>query len=84
MKWTVTWVASAQNQLADLWVTATDRGAIADASNALDSMLRLNPFGVGESRSNNNRVAYLSPLGITYDVHDEDRIVKVLAVWQID
>ena len=82
MTWTVVWFDSAQDQLAELWMTAADRNALALAANTIDQLLRQDPYAVGESRVGNNRILFASPLGVTYDVSDDDRLATVLAVWR--
>lgn len=82
MIWTVVWLDSAQDHLAHLWIYASDRNPVALAANRIDELLRRDPYAVGESRSGVNRVFLEQPLGISYDVSDEDRLVTVLAVWR--
>lgn len=38
---------------------------------------------VGESRDENSRILTVLPLSVYYDVHDQDRLVAVWAVWQV-
>jgi hypothetical protein len=49
MKYTVVWKPAAEVELADLWISATDRSAIAAAANEIDARLKLAPHTVGES-----------------------------------
>ena len=35
----------------------------------------------GESRSNTLRIMFVPPLGVDFDVQEDDRIVYVLTVW---
>jgi hypothetical protein len=82
MNWTVVWFESAQNHLAELWLQALDREDVATAANTIDARLRRDPFQYSESRSGNNRVMFIPPLGVSFDVSIDDRLVTVLAVWR--
>lgn len=81
MKWTVLWHDDAENGLANLWVTSSDKGAITAAANIIDYRLRRDPLGVGESRADDDRVLFEDPLGVLYVVDSGDRKVTVLRVW---
>jgi len=83
MRFTVVWRPEAERALADLWIGAQDRRAVTDAADAIDALLRTGPAEVGESRVGNIRVLTVSPLSVYYDVHVEDRLVAVWAVWRI-
>lgn len=83
MTYTVMWRPSAERCLAEIWTNAEDRQAITEAANDIDALLRTDPMGVGESRVVNIRILTVSPLTIYYDVHEEDRLVAVWAVWRI-
>jgi hypothetical protein len=82
MTYTVTWLNSAQTQLAQLWVDAQNRQEISDAANYFDSSLRLDPYRESESRIGNQRIQFRTPLGIIFDVSDADCLVTVYAVWK--
>ncbi len=81
MRYTVVWRPIAESRLAELWIESPDRQAIADAADYLDAMLRRDPHSIGESRAANTRVAFQGPLGLLYEIHDDDRTVAVLNVW---
>jgi hypothetical protein len=82
MNFTVTWRPDAEQDLAQLWVDATDKHAVADAADHLDAALRRNPFSVGESRGGDERVAFYGPLGFLFEVFTERQAVVVNAVWR--
>ena len=84
MKFTVTWKADAQDELADLWMRSVDRQAVSDAAQRLERMLGNDPLNVGESRSGVTRLAFDAPLGVMFDVSIDDCLVTVLHVWSID
>ena len=82
MIYTVTWKPSASDDLLESWLSASsaDRAAITAATNTIDSLLRVSPNSIGESRTESVRMVFLDPLSVTYEVRPQDRIVVVLAV----
>ena len=83
MTYTVVWRPSPESALAEIWTSAADRQAVTDAANAIDALLRVEPFEVGESRVANTRILTVLPLSVYYDVHEADRLVAVWAVWRV-
>lgn len=81
MNYTVVWARKARDELAAVWLNATDRGPVANAANSLDRQLGRSPEDMGESRPSGRRIAYCLPLGIQFRILEEDRLVKVLVVW---
>ena len=82
MKYTVVYLPSAEQQLADLWLKSADPTAVTRASDQIDQSLKDNPLAVGESRVANLRIVFEEPLAVVYDVREADLLVKVWAVWQ--
>lgn len=82
--WAVEWVAEAQQELARIWAAASaeDRRRITIAVDLVDRLLSEAPLQQGESRRDQNRVMFASPMGITFDVVPLDRRVTVLGVWR--
>ena len=83
MTYTVVWRPSAERAFAEIWTKAQDRQAVADAANAVDALLRAAPLEVGESRGSNVRILTALPISVYYDVHEDDRLVAVWAVWRV-
>jgi hypothetical protein len=81
MRYTVTWVPSAEADLADIWNEANDRSEISIAANQIDAQLRFDPAGVGESRASGRRILFASPLAVIYRINHHDQIVRVTEVW---
>jgi hypothetical protein len=81
MNFTVIWSEAAIQDLARIWLNATDRNAINDASNEIDQLLGHDPQHVGESRPGGQRVAFADPLGFRFEVVVDDLRVTVGAVW---
>ena len=80
MKYTVIWKPSARQRLADVWIVADDRRAVASAADAIDRVLRDDPLEQGESRGGSARILIVLPLAVVYDVREDDRLVEILTV----
>lgn len=83
MRFQVRWIAAAEQDLASIWMQASDRAAITSAALEIDRRLASDPHLVGESREGTLRTTFELPLGVTFEVVDADRTVYVLAVWCI-
>jgi len=80
--YTVEWSQVALHRLTDLLVTlsSTDWTRVSEAVEMLDPWLRNDPLQVGESRDRTERIAFVGPLIVSFDVHHADRHVTVLTV----
>jgi len=83
MTYTVVWRPSAERALTEIWTRADDRQTVTDAANAIDALLRATPLEVGESRVANIRILTVLPLSLYFDVHEEDLLMAVWAVWRV-
>ncbi len=84
MNYTVTWTPGAEQELAAVWLAAADRAAVTAASNRLDQELADDPFGIGLPRTASvNRTAVEPPLGIDYEIVEDDKKVRVLRAWAV-
>jgi len=79
MIFTVVWMPTALNKLADLWVHAANRKVVADAANAIDRQLKTNAHLRGQ-RFFGKRTLAVPPLVVTFDVSLDDRLVNVVEV----
>ena len=63
------------------WLAAPSeqKPAISLATHALERELQLRPNEIGESRSDDRRMAICLPVALTYQVSDDDLIVRVEA-----
>jgi hypothetical protein len=82
MPFTVTWDPSAQNNLALIWINATDRTAVTNAANFIDRRLRISPDSAGQDLSG-FRMFTVPPLTVTFTVSPGDRLVTVRNVWRL-
>lgn len=84
MNYTVDWLKEALDQLAAVWVAASDRDAVSSASHELEQVIGRRPLGFGEARASSVvRVAYHPPLGIEFEIIEDDKRVRVLRVWAV-
>lgn len=80
MKWTVTYYPSAQDELATIWMDATDREAVSVAAREIEHLLCTDPLSVGESRGGKRRLIIEPPLAVDYQADPEDMLVRVVRV----
>lgn len=81
MRYTVVWTPDAERELAAVWLAAADREGVTAAVHQLEQDICASPLSVGESRrSSIERVAYLTPVGLTFLVVVDDSRVFVTAV----
>jgi len=79
-RFTVTWLRSAEDRLADLWTMSTNRQAITDAANAIDREVAVDAHIKGSPVSEGLRGLHIPPLHILFEVRELDRIVEVASV----
>jgi hypothetical protein len=84
MNYAVHWTEAALNELAAAWTAATDRNAVTAASHRLDLDLAADPFAIGLARNSSvNRTAVDLPLGVDYEIIEDDKTVRVVRVWSL-
>ncbi len=81
MMFTVVWTPAAEQNLAALWLQASDRNMLAMASNTIDALLRQDPQTRGDPCFDTVRELIIPPLGVDFDVQEPDRMVYVLSAW---
>jgi len=67
-RYTVAWVQDAQNQLAEIWIAATDRQAVTDAANEIDRELGGDAASKGVPVSDGLRGLEVAPLRVLFSV----------------
>jgi hypothetical protein len=80
MRFTVIWSPFAQNQLAALWLTATDRNAVTTAQYQIDQLLVVDPDTQGVPFFG-NRLLLVLPLHVAFRINWMDVQVEVYDVW---
>lgn len=84
MKYEVVWGNRAENMLATAWLGFPDRNAVARAAESLDRQLANDPLHMGVPRTSSvHRLAYRTPLGIEYEVIEDDKKVIVQGVFVV-
>jgi hypothetical protein len=79
MRYTVVWTPRARGHLANLWIHAADRQAVADAADRIDVALRDDPEKKGMPFG--HFFTYQDhPLAALFEVIPGDRMVRVLTV----
>ena len=78
------WTERADNDLAQLWLLADShiRAALDAAVNEIDRRLGKDPFSEGESREEGERISFEYPVGFSFRVEPERRVV-VGHIWSI-
>ena len=82
MKYTVVWIPQAESELAALWLDGSIRAVVSAAAREIDRALRFDPQNVGEARDGGQRIHLVPPLGVRFEISEDDRIVRVLRVWR--
>jgi len=80
MSFSVLWLPEAEQELARIWMEATDRLAVRNAADILDRRLSSHPNDVGESRSGGRRIAFEKPLIIVFKIDPRAQTVEVQRV----
>ena len=80
MKFTVILTPLADLQLAEIWLAANDRQAVADASDRINASLRNDAGQQGRLRSDGRRVILHAPLSITFEVDEADRKATIVSI----
>lgn len=82
MNYTVVWLPAAEAELARIFLRTQNRSAVTAAADKLDQMLAIDPLDAGESRTPDDRILLVAPLGIYFRVLPDDRLVQVGTVWE--
>jgi len=72
------------DELAAAWLESADRKAVTEASYAIERALTSDPFSYGINRTTPLlRIAYEPPLGVEFEIIEDDKKVRVLRVWSL-
>ena len=83
MTYEVVWTPDAERDLADVWLAAADRRAVTAAAHRIDQELGRSPLNFGKPRTSGvNRVAVVAPLGVTFEVVEDDKQVLVQSAFK--
>ena len=82
----VVWVTSTLDDLRNIRASLDlDDAALETVTASLQEIaarLRANPLEEGESRNADERISFVAPLGFTFRVTAEERMVTVLNLWR--
>lgn len=81
MKYSVACTPAADGELAAIWIAAQDREAVTIAAREIDRVLADAPLTHGESRGEDLRIIFVTPLGARYLVRSEDLRVVIVQFW---
>ena len=85
MTYRVEWTAEAENDLAAIWNAASDQSSVTQVSEWLDQRLASDPRNFGEEwTSPTHRIAAHDPIGVEYEVIEDDKLVLVHGVFTLD
>ncbi len=78
MNYRLRWRRRAKDELADVWLRASDKSTVTRAAHQLEVQLRRDPYGIGESRSGAVRYVFEGPLAMLVEiVGNEVRVITV-------
>lgn len=84
MRYNVAWGPRAEAMLAAIWLAAQDRAAVTRSASRLDAQLASDPLHLGESRTSSvHRIAFDSPLGVEFEIVEDDKLVIVQGVFAV-
>ena len=74
---------AAVTPLRETWEYADDafRNAIVQATFLVNRQLYLDPHRQGESRGGGTRILFQDPLGVLFEIDEEQKVVRVLKTW---
>jgi plasmid stabilization system protein ParE len=79
-RYTVVWIGSALDELAELWTVARDRNAVTTAAHIVDVELSGDAATKGAEVCEGLRAFFAPPLRILFTVDEGNRIVEVVRV----
>jgi hypothetical protein len=82
MRYTVTWLTDAEDELMNLWIQASDRQAVTAASNRMEKTLRRDADQKGYT-DDGRRILIDPPLAFTFTVSPDDRLVTIIWVERV-
>jgi hypothetical protein len=82
LNYLVQWSKPALNVVTSAWLNSPSdrRAAITKATAEIERVLAINPAEQGESREGSDRVLFVPPLAIDFEVNESRRVVRILKV----
>ncbi len=82
-RFTVVWVHSILDELAELWLNSHDRDSVTEAVASIDADLSEDAFLKGTHLNEGLRELAIPPLRVLFTVRGDDRMVEVVRVTEI-
>lgn len=82
-RYTVTATSKAESDLANLWLQASDRAAVAAAADTIDKLLRDDATERGGAATLGLRQLIVAPLIAEFSIEEEDRKVTIWSIRHI-
>jgi hypothetical protein len=67
--------------LVDLWLESDNQRAMTDSIDGLVGRLEVDPWQVGESRTEDRRIALVWPVGMEFEIDDNRQEVHIYRLW---
>lgn len=83
IRYTVVWPKSVRDELADIWIEASNRNAVTAAANEIDVQLLRNALTKGLELHEGLRALFVPPLRVVFTVNEDDLIVEVLRITRL-
>ena len=83
MRYTVVWTQSARDELAELWLKASQRNSVSSAADAIDERLSEDAPAQGTEISEGLRAILSPPIRVLFAVSKQDLVVEVLRVHEV-
>jgi hypothetical protein len=84
MNYTVVWRPTAEQQLAAIWLAAADRASVTTSAHRVDQILASSPLSEGRWLLGTTRLLIVPPLGVVYEVVEDDKRVYVLFAGRVE
>jgi mRNA-degrading endonuclease RelE of RelBE toxin-antitoxin system len=82
-RYTVTWHPEAEDELAELWISAEDQDQITAAVQAIDTALRSDASAKREAVAENLRAFHAPPLRVLFVARESDCVVQIEMIRRI-
>jgi hypothetical protein len=83
VSYAIHWRKAALDDLAASWLNADafQRTAITRAAHSIEQELKARPHQKGESRPDGERIIFCAPIGVLFQVEEQDRSVIIEQAW---
>jgi mRNA-degrading endonuclease RelE of RelBE toxin-antitoxin system len=79
-RYNVVWSADAIDELAEIWLQASDRAAVTSAQAAIDRQLALDPSVLSTEVAEGLHKLVVAPLKVYFEVDEGSRLIKITAI----